>query len=261
MDPIIPKHERSNLPLDTENIIHHPDMIRANEWIVTQYKPPVRKICVFVPCSKKKPYHASPSHKMFDSVIFSCLKQEDVHVVTFGTCGVTPRELDEQYPFTEYSFMMGKCNIAKVKADFLRIETKRLEAYLTHTKNNYKIRIAYCIGDFREAMLRASEKTGIHVVIVPQEKTIEQNIQPNKKFIYNSLSCEPYKNDFKKALLKARDEINPKNQKINGTQCCEYDGFSNGCVSSERTELKSEPQSQEIKQTHNAENDIEWYDI
>jgi len=84
-------------------VIYHPDMIRANEWILNEYEAPSRELCIFVPCAKKKPYHESPSHKKFDRVIFGIAKPEDVHIVTFGTCGITPRELDTQYPFMHYS--------------------------------------------------------------------------------------------------------------------------------------------------------------
>ncbi|MDV0444770.1 hypothetical protein MmiAt1_03080 [Methanimicrococcus sp. At1] len=206
MTRIIPEDERSSEPLDTENIIHHPDMERANEWIVTEYEIPERKICIFVPCSKKKPYHTSPSHQKFDEIIYSKLDDQDVHIVTFGTCGVVPRELDVEYPFMNYSFMMGQCNVAKVKRDFLKTETKRISEYLEKTKDNYDCRIAYCIGDFREAMIKAAEQTGIPVQIVPKSETIERNIQPNKKFIYNSLSCSDYLGDFSQAINEAAEK-------------------------------------------------------
>ena len=206
MSRIIPEDERSSDPLDTENIIHHPDMVRANEWIVSEYEIPKRKICIFVPCSKKKPYHESPSHKKFDEIMFSMMTPDDVHVVTFGTCGVVPRELDVEYPFMNYSFMMGQCNVTKVKRDFLKTETKRLAEYLEHTKDNYDYRIAYCIGDFREAMIRAAEQTQIPVEIIPKLETIEKNIQPDKKFIYSSLSCSDYLADFTAAIQTAMEK-------------------------------------------------------
>ncbi|MDL2261028.1 DUF5591 domain-containing protein [Methanimicrococcus sp. OttesenSCG-928-J09] len=238
MTRIIPEGERSNEPLDTENIIHHPDMERANEWIVTEYEIPQRKICIFVPCSKKKPYHESPSHKKFDEIIYSMLEENDVHIVTFGTCGVVPRELDVEYPFMNYSFMMGQCNVAKVKRDFLKTETQRISEYLERTKDNYDYRIAYCIGDFREAMMRAAEKTGIPVDIIPKEETIEKNLQPNKKFIYNSLSCSDYLSDFSNAIVKAMKETGIS---------CKNDVVISGIV-------------EEIEDPEGTE-DIEWYEL
>lgn len=200
MKPIIPENERSNEALDTERIIHHPDMVRANEWILKEYEAPVREFCIFVPCAKKKPYHESPSHKKFDRIIFELLKPEAVHIVTFGTCGVAPRELDTQYPFMHYKFMMGKCNVTQVKRDFLKVESQRLASYLEKTRNNYKHRLAYCIGDFRTAMEKALELTDLEVEIVPKESTIQKMLQPKKNFIYNSLSCKEYLQDFSDAI-------------------------------------------------------------
>ncbi len=197
---IIPEDERSSLPLDTDEIIYHPDMIRANEWVLSEYEAPQKDFCIFVPCAKKKPYHESPSHKIFDKVIFGILDPAEVHIVVFGTCGITPRELDTEYPFMDYQFMLGKCNVAKIKRDFIRMESQRLALYLEKTRDNYRHRIAYCIGDFRKAMEKAVELSGIDVTIVPRESTINTHIQPEKKFIYGSLNQKSYLRDFADAM-------------------------------------------------------------
>jgi predicted RNA-binding protein len=219
LKPIIPENERSAEPLDTEMIIYHPDMKRANEWILTEYQPPVRDFCIFVPCAKKKPYHESPSHKIFDRLIFGILESEMVHIVVFGTCGITPRELDTQYPFMDYQFMMGKCNVSKIKRDFIKMESERIARYLEKTKNNYKYRIAYCIGDFRTAMEKAVEMTSIPVTIVPKIETIEKNIQPTKNFIYGSLNQKDYLQDLAEAISKPLgklvEHIDEKEEVIN----------------------------------------------
>lgn len=203
MKPIIPEDERSSEPLDNERIIYHPDMVRANEWILNEYKAPFREICIFVPCAKRKPYHESPSHKKFDRIIFGLAKPEDVHIVTFGTCGVAPRELDTQYPFMHYKFMMGKCNVTQIKRDFIKLESERLACYLEKTRSNYGHRIAYCIGDFRTAMEKALEMVDVEVSLVPRESTIRSMLQPEKSFIYNSLSCKEYLQDFSDAIAEA----------------------------------------------------------
>jgi predicted RNA-binding protein len=200
---IIPENERSDEPLDTEQVIYHPDMIRANEWVLTEYEAPVRDICIFVPCSKRKPYHDSPSHHVFDRVIFGLLEPKDVHVVVFGTCGITPREIDTEYPFMDYKFMLGKCNVPKIKRDFIKMETERLARYLEKTRHNYKHRIAYCIGDFRTAMEKAVEMADIPVDIVPKEETLQANIKPEMRFIYGSLSSREYLQDFSDAITGA----------------------------------------------------------
>jgi predicted RNA-binding protein len=200
MPIIIPEDERSDEKLDTERVIYHPDMIRANEWVLSEYEPPVRKTAVFVPCAKRKPYHTSPSHKMYDRIIFGILKPEDVHVVVFGTCGITPREIDTEYPFTAYSFVLGKCNVASIKRDFIKMESERLARYLEKTRHNYEHRIAYCVGDFRTAMEKAVEMVDLNVTIVPKPATLEKNINPTKHFIYGSLSQPDYLQDLSDAF-------------------------------------------------------------
>lgn len=198
---IIPKSERSAAPLIGEKIFSHPDMVRANEYVLREYKPPVRNICVFVPCAKVKPYHTSPSHRNYDKVIFSVLAQEEVHIVAFGTCGVTPRELDAEYPFANYNFVLGNCNVLSVKKRFVELESDRLYQYLEKTRNNYRHRIAYCTGDFREAMQRACTKTDLDVTIMPRAETLERCRVRGRKFEYGSLSNVEYLADLRDALL------------------------------------------------------------
>jgi len=200
---IIPKHERSAEPLIGENVIKHPDMVRAVEWVLTEYEPPKREICIFVPCSKAKPYHKSPSHKMFDSIIFRHLTHDQVHIVVFGTCGVTPRELDTEYPFMDYQFMLGRCDVPKVKREFHKLESQRLARYLELTKQHYKHRIAYCLGDFRLAMEKAVELSQVKVDIVPKPGTMEKLHNPDLKFSFGSLYHQEYQRDFEEAICRA----------------------------------------------------------
>ena len=201
---IIPEHERSKEPLKGERVLTHPDMARANEWILHEYEAPARDFCVFVPCAKHKPYHLSPSHLMYDRIIFSILRPEETHVVVFGTCGVTPRELDTEYPFMDYEFMLGRCDVASVKDEFVRNESRKLAAYLEKTRDRYRHRIAYCTGDFRRAMQKALTLTDLPVTIVPRAETLEANVQEGKHFKYGSLSRRPYLQDLSDLLCELK---------------------------------------------------------
>lgn len=199
---IIPEAERSKLPLIGERVFAHPDMIRANEYVLGEYSPPVREVCIFVPCAKVKPYHKSPSHQNYDQVIFNVLAPENVHIVAFGTCGVTPRELDTEYPFANYDFVLGNCNVVSVKRKFIALESQRLRRYLEKTRSNYAHRIAYCTGDFRKAMKKASEMTDIDVVLLPREETLERCRARGRKFEYGSLSKTEYLIELRSELRK-----------------------------------------------------------
>lgn len=198
---IIPENERSKEPLKGERVLSHPDLLRANEWILSDaYAAPVRDYCIFVPCAKVKPYHLSPSHRIYDRIVFGILSPEETHVVTFGTCGITPRELDEEYPFRDYEFMLGRCNVASVKDEFVRNESRKLARYLEKTRDSYRHRVAYCIGDFRRAMEKALTLTDVSVTVVPRPETLEASVQPNKPFKFGSLSRRPYLQDLSDAL-------------------------------------------------------------
>ncbi len=197
---IIPDTERSHIPLTGEKIFVHPDMVRANEYVLQEYTPPARKACIFVPCAKVKPYHTSPSHRNYDAVIFSVLDPDEVHVVAFGTCGVTPRELDAEYPFAHYQFVLGNCNVMSVKKRFVELESERLCRYLEKTRSYYRHRFAYCTGDFRTAMERACRMTDLNVLILPRHETLERHRVVGRKFEYGSLSKEAYLDDLRDAL-------------------------------------------------------------
>ena len=52
-------------------------------------------------------------------------------------------------------------------------------------------------------MEKAVEMVDIEVDIVPRESTIQKMIQPDKPFIYNSLSSKEYLQDFSDAITDA----------------------------------------------------------
>jgi predicted RNA-binding protein len=51
-------------------------------------------------------------------------------------------------------------------------------------------------------MEKAVEMVDVKVDIVPRESTIQKMIQPDKSFIYNSLSSKEYLQDFSDAITE-----------------------------------------------------------
>jgi archaeosine synthase len=183
---------------------YHPAFEAAHRYIIRHYVPPAREVCIFLPCSMKKPYSTSPSHMVFREVIGAVLPEEHYHTVVFGTCGVVPGELEGMYPFAHYRYMLGKSKSERVRRDFLAIETGRLEAYLTKTKPVYRTRLAYCLGSFREAMREASKRTGIDVALCPSEETIREQMRPGLRFGPGSLHMEAYLEDLRTRLMELK---------------------------------------------------------
>ncbi|MDD4484736.1 MAG: tRNA-ribosyltransferase, partial [Methanoregula sp.] len=122
--------------------------------------------------------------------------------------GIVPTELETMYPYAHYRYMLGKCNDEKVKEDFLTIETDRVAGYLEKTKESYTYRIAYCIGLFRETMIRGSEKAGVPLdLLLPTKDRIEQVIEEEEcRFQEGSLSMDEYLGEFCDSLIRFRND-------------------------------------------------------
>ena len=116
-----------------------PEFETSYRYIIDEYEVAPRDIAIFMPCAVRKPYSASPSHRIIRKIIADVFEPTDYHIVIFGTCGILPAELEEMYPYAHYKYMLGKCKDEKVQADFLRIETERVKGYLEKTRKCIQI--------------------------------------------------------------------------------------------------------------------------
>ena len=192
----------------TDPPFYLPEFERSHRYIIEEYEVAPKDIAVFMPCSVRKPYSASPSHQLIRSVISQVLPPERCHIVIFGTCGIVPSELEEMYPYAHYHYMLGKCRDPAVLEDFLRIETDRVAGYLAKTRHLYRFRIGYCIGIFRQALIRGSEKAGVPLdLLLPTRDMINRIIEEGDcVFEEGSLSMEEYLGEFCDALIRFRNE-------------------------------------------------------
>jgi len=186
-----------------------PEFEKSYRYIIDEYAVAPRDIAIFMPCAVRKPYSASPSHQLIRSIIGQVLAPEQYHLVIFGTCGIVPAELEEMYPYAHYHYMLGKCKDPAVLEDFLRIETDRVAGYLTKTQSLYKYRIGYCIGIFREALLRGSAKAGVPIdMILPTRDMITRIVEEGDcVFEEGSLSMDAYLGEFCDRLIAFRNSL------------------------------------------------------
>jgi predicted RNA-binding protein len=193
----------------TDPPFYLPEFEKSYRYIIDEYDISPKDIAVFMPCAVRKPYSASPSHQLIRSVIGQVLKPEQYHIVIFGTCGIVPAELEEMYPYAHYHYMLGKCKDEKVLDDFLRIETDRVAGYLKKTRHLYKYRIAYCIGLFRQALIRGSEEAGIPFdLVLPSRDMIDRVIEEGDcVFEEGSLSMDEYLGEFCDNLITFRNNL------------------------------------------------------
>lgn len=88
---------------NTTQALRRPDIKAYKERIANYRKPENKRVLLLLPCSAKKPYHISKSHKAFASAIHTASHDTLVHeVIVTSPLGVVPRELDALYPANSY---------------------------------------------------------------------------------------------------------------------------------------------------------------
>jgi archaeosine synthase len=200
------ENDKGERPFLTGPPFYLPEFEESYRYIIDEYEVAPRDLAIFMPCAVRKPYSTSPSHQLIRMIISQVFEPSQYHIVVFGTCGIVPGELEEMYPYAHYKYMLGRCNDEKVRADFLRIETDRIGGYLEKTRDVYKFRIAYCIGLFREALIRGSEKAGVRIdIFLPTRNMINRIIEEEEcTFQEGSLSMEEYLGEFCDELIRFR---------------------------------------------------------
>ncbi len=93
---------RTRLNFTGDEGLYHPDVVKFHEQLLTSYRmSKIKKLIVLLPCSAKKPYRESKSHKIFEKTIRKASKR-DFHQVEIWSLtspiGVVPRDLESVYP-------------------------------------------------------------------------------------------------------------------------------------------------------------------
>lgn len=89
---------------NTTQSLMRPEVKRFRTKILNDYRKPChKKVLVLLPCSARKPYHTSKSHKAFASAIHTGDHDIYVHeVIVTSPLGAVPRELDVFFPANSY---------------------------------------------------------------------------------------------------------------------------------------------------------------
>jgi archaeosine synthase len=112
--------------------LDRPEVVRFRERVVHRYKrPPGAPVLLLLPCSARKPYSSSLSHRMFRSRIDRCRNPGAVHeVVVTSPLGVVPLELENFYPAGNYDVPVT----GDWDAEEMRVLREELKAFVTAGK-------------------------------------------------------------------------------------------------------------------------------
>jgi len=128
-----------------EEAIYRPDIRRYIERIQKDYVPPKsRRILLLIPCSYKKPYSTSKTHKALLKALQNIQNRYSIHeVIVTSPLGAVPRELEYVYPAQYYDVpVTGSWSEEEIKI-ILDSVTKivsrgNYEAIVAHVPEDYE---------------------------------------------------------------------------------------------------------------------------
>jgi len=99
-----PITSKSMLLATTKESLSRPEIKRFQERVIERYrKPTSAKVLVLLPCSAKKPYSFSKSHRLYKEQLVSSGNVGVLHeVIITSPLGIVPRELELVYPASMY---------------------------------------------------------------------------------------------------------------------------------------------------------------
>ena len=138
--------------------LSHPAILDFQQRLL-DYEPPSKNMVLLIlPCSARKPYFKSSSHKRFYNAIRDIDNHLALHIVSVTSpLGLVPRELEFCYPAAHYDIAVtGKWSASEI--EMLRSQLSKLEPKKFYTKA-----IVHA-GSSSEIMTNLVKETGLNVV-------------------------------------------------------------------------------------------------
>jgi archaeosine synthase len=141
-----PQSRRSTFYANTAESLQRVEVTRFAERVINRYHAPQSDVLLLLPCSARKPYSTSRSHRLFAEAIGSSRRYLHEVILT-SPLALVPRELEEAYPAASYDVpVTGRWDLEE--RAWL---TGCLEAYLK--KNRYARIVAHLDGELEETVL------------------------------------------------------------------------------------------------------------
>ncbi len=104
LEAATPKHRAVALPAMTVEALTMPEVEAFRRTFRSQYEPPrSAKVLLILPCSQRKPYKTSRSHRQFARILDDSGIRGHLHeVMVTSPLGLVPREIEEVYPANQY---------------------------------------------------------------------------------------------------------------------------------------------------------------
>jgi archaeosine synthase len=140
-----PLHRRSILYANTAESLNRVEVSRFADRVLNRYTAPKSDVLLLLPCSARKPYSTSRSHRFFAMAIG--FRRRYLHeLILTSPLALVPRELEEVYPAANYDVPVTGHWDLEERAWLLRC----LDAYLE--KNKYIKIVAHLDGELEQTV-------------------------------------------------------------------------------------------------------------
>lgn len=140
-----PQHRRSIFFANTAESLQRVEVTRFADRVLNRYRAPESDVLLLLPCSARKPYSTSRSHRLFAEAIGSHRRYLHELILT-SPLALVPRELEEVYPAASYDVPVTGHWDLEERAWL----TSCLDAYLE--RNRYSKIVAHLEGELEEAV-------------------------------------------------------------------------------------------------------------
>ena len=103
VEPSVPVTGGEVLALSDASL-YRPDVLRFRKRLLRRYsRPPGAAVLLLIPCSARKPYSLSKSHRIFRRAVKASANRSAIHeVIVTSPLGLVPRELELFHPAQDY---------------------------------------------------------------------------------------------------------------------------------------------------------------
>ena len=181
-----------------EEFLTHPYFEVWQDYLQRWYKKPAGKdVILFLPCSAKKPYSKSETHKKILDILRRLEegKYVAIHQVMISNPGVIPREFENFYPFNAYNWD-EKLENEFIKKRYIEVTKERIKMYL----QSQKYKEIFCFLKYTEsygALRLTCEELHLNFKNLLGKGTYEKMKSEGK----TSVVCEDALNDLKERIV------------------------------------------------------------
>jgi len=197
--PKFPREMQKTLRGVGEEYLTHPFYEVWQDYLCRWYEKPAEKnIALFLPCSAKKPYSISETHKNITKVLYRSGKHAKIHQIVASNPGVIPKEFDNFYPFNAYDWE-EKNETPEIKKRYIEITKQRIKNYLKAQKYE-KIICFLKYTETYEALKQACAEENIELKNLLKKETYEK-IKERKNCIITDEALKDLEKGLKEIAL------------------------------------------------------------